>query len=763
MNIIYFFQIVLFLFTSFFCLSCKDSTKLQTKPNEIIGLASVIQLNTEQANIVDLNDYFTVSRSIDSLIFCNKKYTTDSVGCVRLTLPDSMDFITNLAIYYGNEVYGIPVKKPSEQLMSIKFTIQETKEVLVKGEFSNWLAVPMQREDSVFTYQQLVEPSSYQFCFLRDQKEFITNDYPKVSNGIGGFNNQLIIKDARVSNPSLNFKLNSSERIVLNSNDSTAFLLAYYNNTLIVENQIIGAGYTLDVPIYTKDDEVNYLRAWVVSSTGCSKELLIPFIEGKPVMNPDLLPRDEPYRMSMYNIFVDRFYDGDSTNQPKSLDSVLPQAQYLGGDVVGLTDQLRVGYFDSLGINTLWISPLVKNAEGAWGEWKQPYSKFSSYHGYWPVSFTKLNPNFSTASEFKELVEEAHDSGKNILLDVVANHIHKNHPFYQSNPDYFTSLYLADGTLNTERWDDHRLTTWFDVFLPTMDLEKEPVYEMLSDSIYHWLNTYHIDGFRHDATKHIPEVFWKTLTKKIKTNYIQKGQGNVFQIGETYGSHQLVGSYVNSGQLNAQFDFNVYDAIMKVLCDNSSWVTLVSVVDKSLNSYGDHHLMGNISGNQDKGRSISYFGGDLNRGEDAKVAGWTRTIEIGNEEVAFKKMRLMHLLNTVLPGIPVIYYGDEIGMPGGNDPDCRRMMKFKALSQQEKELKKEVASFLHKRRNSMALIYGNLHWVLVEKDILALERSFGSEKVVVYINKSMESQHVTYNGMSFELEGLGYKILNFEK
>ena len=142
MNIIHFFQIVLFLFLSFFCLSCKDSTKLQTKPNEIIGLASVIQLNEEQANIVDLNDYFTVSSSIDSLVFCNTKYTTDSVGSVRLNVPDSMDFIANLSIYSRNEVYGIPVKKPTEKSMKIKFIMPDAKEVMVKGEFSNWLAVP---------------------------------------------------------------------------------------------------------------------------------------------------------------------------------------------------------------------------------------------------------------------------------------------------------------------------------------------------------------------------------------------------------------------------------------------------------------------------------------------------------------------------------------------------------------------------------------------------------------------------------------------
>ena len=88
----------------------------------------------------------------------------------------------------------------------------------------------------------------------------------------------------------------------------------------------------------------------------------------------------------------------------------------------------------------------------------------------------------------------------------------------------------------------------------------------------------------------------------------------------------MVGSYVNSGQLDAQFDFNVYDAAMKVLCDDAPFSVLCNVIDKSLATYGDHHLMGNITGNQDKGRSNSYFGKALNRSEDAKAAGWTREI-----------------------------------------------------------------------------------------------------------------------------------------
>ena len=165
--------------------------------------------------------------------------------------------------------------------------------------------------------------------------------------------------------------------------------------------------------------------------------------------------------------------------------------------------------------------------------------------------------------------------------------------------------------MNTEKWDEHRLTTWFDVHMPSFNHEIEVVRELLSDSLMNLIHEYQFDGFRHDATKHVPSSFWKLLTKKIKTQYQHEKNGDFFQIGETYGSHKLVGSYVNSGQLDAQFDFNVYDAIMKILCDDASFNVFVDVIDKSIATYGDHHLMGNITGNQDKGRSISYFGGAL--------------------------------------------------------------------------------------------------------------------------------------------------------
>ena len=105
------------------------------------------------------------------------------------------------------------------------------------------------------------------------------------------------------------------------------------------------------------------------------------------------------------------------------------------------------------------------------------------------------------------MLAEAHKRDINIILDYVANHVHKEHPLYQKHPDWATNLYLPDGTLNTEKWDEHRLTTWFDTFMPTLDLERPEIYEPMTDSALFWVTEYKFDGFRHDATKHIPDVF----------------------------------------------------------------------------------------------------------------------------------------------------------------------------------------------------------------------------------------------------------------
>jgi glycosidase len=325
----------------------------------------------------------------------------------------------------------------------------------------------------------------------------------------------------------------------------------------------------------------------------------------------------------------------------------------------------------------------------------------------------------------------------NVLLDYVAHHVHQEHPVYIQHPDWVTDLYLPDGTMNTERWDDYRLTTWFDVFLPTLDLRRKEVVDALVDSAVYWLTEYQIDGFRHDATKHIDEIYWRTLTQKIKKI---SGDNSFYQIGETYGSPLLINSYISTGMLDGQFDFNVYDnATACFALENENFDRLKLVLSESWKFYGYHNLMGNISGNQDRARFISYAGGSLVYGEDAKLAGWTRNITVG-DSISYSRLAMLHAFNMTIPGIPVIYYGDEIGMPGGNDPDNRRMMRFENLAPKESELKSTVKKLIELRKNNLALLYGQSRILIADENFLVFTRSYFNDRVLVVFNKSREEQ-----------------------
>ena len=290
----------------------------------------------------------------------------------------------------------------------------------------------------------------------------------------------------------------------------------------------------IEIPEAAAKMQRSFIRIWAWNEYGISNDLLIPLEYGKVLDVPSKVTRHDMHSMILYNVFVDRFYDADaSNNRPLNTPEVLPPADYHGGDIKGVTQKIKDGYFREMGVNTIWVSPLVKNPEGAFGFWPDPPSKFSGYHGYWPVSFTEIDNRYGTEEDLHQLVKVAHEHEMNVLLDFVANHVHQEHPVYQQHPEWATELYLPDGTLNTERWDEYRLTTWFDVFLPTLDLSKPEVYEMLSDSAVYWIKKYNLDGIRHDATKHIPEVFWRTLTKKLKKQIVEAEGRAVYQIGET--------------------------------------------------------------------------------------------------------------------------------------------------------------------------------------------------------------------------------------
>ena len=196
--------------------------------------------------------------------------------------------------------------------------------------------------------------------------------------------------------------------------------------------------------------------------------------------------------------------------------------------------------------------------------------------------------------------------------------------------------------------------------------------------------------------------------------------------------------------LDAQFDFNVYDDALAVLIrPDEPFSRLDASLKESLQYYGAHNLMGYISGNQDRGRFTSYAGGDLRFDEDAKMAGWTREIGVG-DVAGYKITEMLFAFNLTIPGLPVIYYGDEIGMPGGNDPDCRRMMRFEALNEHESNVLKTVQKLTELRHNNLPLIYGDFETLLVDEQTYAYCRTYFDDIVIVIMNKGEQAKNLTF-------------------
>ena len=493
----------------------------------------------------------------------------------------------------------------------------------------------------------------------------------------------------------------------------------------------------------------SFIRVFALGDGKNLNDLLIPLENGKVLADAAQLTRHDDQAQVLYSLMIDRFHNGNKKNDWKmNSPEVLDIVDYQGGDIAGITQKIKDGFFNDLGITTIWISPITQNPWDAWGLNKFPngnkydntkaYTKFSGYHGYWPIYATEVEKRFTTEEELHEMLDVAHAHGLNVILDYVANHMHINSPTLQAHPDWHTDSILPDGRRNFELWDEARLTTWFDVHIPTLDLERPEVCAPMTDSALVWLEKFDFDGFRHDACKHIPLNYWRELGAKMKQRYPNR---HIWMIGETYGDTKLIGSYVKSGLLNSQFDFNIYHTAIDVFGKpNQSLKSINKTILESLAAYGSHHTMGNISGNHDKCRFISLAGGAVSWNESDKAAGWERHIGVtadgdaAREEAAYKAAMLLEVINLTIPGVPCIYQGDEYAEAGANDPDNRHMMKFNGLSERQQQFRDEVQKLVQLRRNSLPLIYGEYIPVTVTDKLLVFDRTYMGQTVRVTID-----------------------------
>ncbi len=441
----------------------------------------------------------------------------------------------------------------------------------------------------------------------------------------------------------------------------------------------------------------------------------------------------------IYMAMVDRFNDGNSRNTKTTNHPNVPRlGDWQGGDLQGIIKKIKSGYFDRLGINALWLSPLYQNPRQAWQEYIEPRYHFTGYHGYWPIKPRTVDSRFGNLKLVQRLVDLAHQHDIRVILDMVMNHTHKLHPYYRVNNDLYGKLKLGNGKENLRMWNKHQYTTWFDRFLPSFDFDNPKVTKLLIEDAEWWLEKTGADGFRLDAVKHIPPHFWGNLRKHIREAVGEKRNKKIYMVGESFLSRREIMKFVGPNKLDGQFDFPLYNTLLPTFAQGKSFNSLEVAVKASQKSYGHASIMSPLIGNFDKPRFMAYADGDIPDPEydDSRELGINKPPKV-NQSNAYKKLQQAMTFLVTLDGAPMIYYGDEVGLTGAGDPDNRRMMKFgKKLNRHQENTLEVTQTLIHTRLEHPALRYGSRHAAHVSKNQYVITRAYFEDRVLAAFNQA---------------------------
>lgn len=436
----------------------------------------------------------------------------------------------------------------------------------------------------------------------------------------------------------------------------------------------------------------------------------------------------------IYFMMTDRFNDGNpNNNDAYNVGDYNPNgpSSYHGGDFAGVTQKINEGYFDNLGVNTIWITPVVENILDNMQDSDTKIDSYG-YTGYWASSFTKLNAHLGTLDEFHTMIDTAHDHGIRIMVDVVINHAGYNTDKKDSE---FAGMLRTD----EDRVEGNDILDGLDG-LPDFLTEKAEVRNQLIAWQQAWVTNLGktkrgdtIDYFRVDTVKHVESTTWSAFK-----NAMTEASSKFKMIGEYYGaSYTDDFGYLNSGTMDSLLDFGFNDMANSFV--TGSLESIEEQLEKRNEAIGNSGTFGSFINSHDE-IGLKQYIDDLKNDDNSDRYTTAQADALAKVAAA---------LYITAKGQPVVYYGEEIGLTGKNNypySENRYDMKFKNLSETETAMFKHYQTLLSIRKAYSKVFAKGTRKTIGGSDkeqYMAFQRSYKGTNVVVALNIADAAKSVT--------------------
>ena len=433
----------------------------------------------------------------------------------------------------------------------------------------------------------------------------------------------------------------------------------------------------------------------------------------------------------IYFAVTDRFFDGDASNNDAYgvgdyNTGEKGGSSYHGGDFAGLNQKLD--YLKDLGVNTIWITPIVENITEDQHDNKTDTATYG-YHGYWASDFTKLNRHLGTEQQFKALLDAAHSKGMKIMVDVVLNHAG------YGTEDYFNNILMdADGKPVSMIRDSNNTISGDDKYdslsdLPDFVTENKAVTDQLVTWQTEWMSKYSIDYYRVDTVKHVETTTWEAFK-----NSLTKVNPDFKMIGEYSGAgYANNAGELGTGSMDALLDFDFNDFAQKFVTGDISGVE--SSLQKRNGAINNTATMGSFLSSHD---------------EDSLQYKLVNESKLSDEE-AYNLMKVAATLQITAKGQPVLYYGEEIGQGGANNWPLQTNRRDFDWTELEKQKTDSNSIYNHYKtmlaiRNTYTDVFarGNRSTVTASdaEGYEVISRSYGADTLYVGMNVKEAAKEV---------------------